>query len=192
MIECQNDAANVLETHPLRGAGSAFWCSWLLPSPRHQSHLTGRCSNRNWLLLPSFLKLSRRAAKLDLTSWYCKSTGYTLRAVMQEKYLFQAVSRKEGFTQTLFVTTVLVLEPIFPLMYDSTACFLQFFIKDIWNHQQPLYFSLTGGHNHRCHGKHLFVVLISRDFSCGISHTPYYTTTTTTTTTVTFMATLFK
>lgn len=135
VIGCQSDAASVLQTYPLHGAGSAFSCSWLLLSPHHQSHLTGRCSNRNWLLLRSSLKLSRRTGKLDLTSRYCTSTGYTLRAVMQEKYLFQAVSRRKASLRRS-LSPAYLFGAHFPfdclmLTLHSTASFPQFFLKDI-------------------------------------------------------------
>lgn len=69
-----------------------------------------------------FQNSSRHIGKLDLTSFSAaleqqKSVSYTLEAAMREKYLFQAVNKKEGSDKKkkkslLFVTSVVVWSSI--------------------------------------------------------------------------------
>lgn len=69
-----------------------------------------------------FQNSSQHIGKLDLTSFSAaleqqKSVSYTLEAAMREKYLFQAVNKKEGSDKKkkkslLFVTSVVVWSSI--------------------------------------------------------------------------------
>lgn len=86
--------------------GLEFWL--FLSKHTHQSEMT----RQGFLFFSLSITQSRI---LDLTSWNSKSAGYTLKAAMQETYLFRPVNRLKASVRHS-VTSVVVCLPFNPLI----------------------------------------------------------------------------